>query len=83
MQSQITGVIVDLGTGNTEKIRDNRNFFLPTIGYEFGREINNRLNWYSKWSYGYRISSKHLNVSMLFIELGLTFDIPLKSKTNE
>ena len=75
LQSQITEWKINLSDGSKEKIRNNWNWFLPTVNYEFGKAINTNINWYSKFSYGIKMSSSRESTSAIFIELGLTFNI--------
>lgn len=72
-QSQITDWKVSLRDGSKEKTRENWAWFLSTLNYEFGKAINDKIGWYGKFSYGYKITSARENVAVLFVELGATF----------
>ena len=74
-QSQITEWGVRLNDGSKEKIRENWGWFLPSASYEFGRALNERVGWYSKFSYAYKMSSKRGNIALVFIELGMKFNL--------
>ncbi len=69
----------DLGSGEvTDTNRERRGYFLPTINYEFGQEPNSKMGWYSKFSYGRKISVKKENSAAFIIELGLRFNLNKK-----
>ena len=74
-QSHVESVIVNLGDGEKEKIREVRNFLLPTINYAFGKKINNKLSWYTKLSPGYKISFNSANALVLFVEAGIKLQL--------
>ncbi len=74
-QSQITERKVNLSDGNVEKTRENWAWFLPTLNYEFGKSINEKIGWYSKFSYGFKIASARENTAVIFIELGVNFNL--------
>lgn len=69
-RSQITGVAVNLSDGSQEKQRTSSSYFLPTLNCEFGKFINSKIGWYSKFSYGLRLSPNEKQTTMFFIELG-------------
>jgi hypothetical protein len=50
-----------------------RHFYMPGLSYEAGRRINRRFHWYSKFTYGYAISTKHENTGILFLEAGIHY----------
>ncbi len=70
-QSQITSWQVRLTDGTKEKVRENWSWFLPTVNYEFGQAINERIDWYSKVSYGLKMASTRANAEVFFVELGV------------
>lgn len=74
-QSQITETKVNLSDGSKEKTRENWVWFLPTLNYEFGRSINKRIGWYGKISYGFKVASARDNSAVLFIGLGIKYNI--------
>ncbi len=74
IESQIIFSSIDLGSGNVNsKDREIRNYFLPTINYEFGQEPNPKIGWYTKFSYGRKISAQVEDSAAFMIELGLKF----------
>lgn len=74
-QSQITERKINLSDGSEEKIRENWGWFLPTANYEFGRAINSKISWYSKFSYGLKIATSRENAALFFVELGMKFNL--------
>lgn len=74
-QSQITERSINLSDGSEEKTRKNWGWFLPTANYEFGRAINSKVSWYSKFSYGLKVSSSRENAALFFVELGTKFNL--------
>ncbi len=75
-QSQITSSSVNLGTGEIQnRQRQWRGYFLPTINYEFGKEVKRHLGWYFKFSLGRKISSKLENSAFFGAELGLKISL--------
>ena len=80
-QSQIIERRVKLSDGSQEKIRENWGWFMPTLNYEFGKAINEKIGWYGKGSYGFKMASSRENAAVLFVELGLTFKMWQISKT--
>ena len=76
MADQILSTTVDLSNGNiVEKDREIRNYFLPTINFELGNEKNKKIGWYTKLSYGRKISSQIEDSGFFALELGLKFFI--------
>ncbi len=70
---------IDLGSGEVNDTnREASGYFLPAINYEFGQEPNPKLGWYSKFSFGRKISSKKENSAAFMIEVGLKFNIKTK-----
>ena len=77
-QSQITHWVVHLNDGSKDKVRNNRGWFLSTINYEFGKEINSKIGWYSKFSGGWKFSTERERTGVVFVELGIKFNLLLK-----
>ncbi len=81
MARQILDVTVDLSNGEiSNKNRELRHYFLPVANFEFGKEPKNKMGWYSKFSYGRKISSTPENSGFFAIELGLKFRIKKKGE---
>ncbi|MEN0048044.1 MAG: hypothetical protein AAF806_13375 [Bacteroidota bacterium] len=74
-QAQIIAEQVNTSDGNKERIRENWIWFLPTFNYEFGKAINEQVGWYTKLSYGLKVSSERENTAVQFIELGLQLNL--------
>ena len=74
-QSQITERKINLSDGSEEKTRENWGWFLPTANYEFGRAINSKISWYSKFSYGLKIATSRENAALFFVELGMKLNL--------
>lgn len=73
---QITSIVYDQSDGSIDRInRKRKAFFLPTINYEFGRSINDRLSWYNKYALGLKLSAAEERSMLIFFELGLRFNI--------
>ncbi|MEM8908685.1 MAG: hypothetical protein AAGD05_12620 [Bacteroidota bacterium] len=75
LQSQIIEWQVHLNDGSKEKIRANWNWFLPTLNYEFGQAIHTNLHWYGKFSYGIKMAPNRESTMLLFVELGIKFNL--------
>jgi len=75
LQSQITKRAISLTDGSSENIRENWSWFLSTVNYEFGKAINEQMGWYSKASYGFKVSTTRENASVLFLEAGVQFKL--------
>ncbi|MCP3930447.1 MAG: hypothetical protein GY705_15250 [Bacteroidetes bacterium] len=73
---QILSSTLDLGSGEVSgKVRERRAYFLPALNYEFGKEPNSKIGWYSKFSVGRKISNKNEDSAAFIIELGLRFNL--------
>lgn len=76
LQSEITGLRVNLADGSiAEKLRDNRQFFLPSINASMGRMLNDRLGYYLSASYGPKLHADRKPDGAVFLELGLSYAI--------
>ena len=72
LESQVVSIVYNLSDGSIkEKIREPRNYFLPTINYEFGHAIDFKTNWYMKFSLGSKLSPNRERSGVFFIELGM------------
>ena len=81
LSSQILSQTVDLSNGDIiDKDREVRNYFLPTVNLEFGRE-KSKIGWYSKLSYGRKVSSKIEDSGFFALEIGIKFTIKRKHKS--
>lgn len=52
-----------------------RGYFLPTINYEFGQKINDKMGWYSKISVGAKVWYNTRVSVESFTELGMKFNL--------
>ncbi|MEO1260973.1 MAG: hypothetical protein AAFZ15_19390 [Bacteroidota bacterium] len=75
-ESRVLSMVIDLSDGGVNnKEREWRNYFLPTINYEFGRQINPVLSWYGKSSLGMKLSTEREGSMSVFTELGVKINI--------
>ena len=71
-ESELLDVRVNLGSGDIENgDRDIRNYMLAMLNYSFDRQINERLSWYLKGSYAYRMANNGLSSALVFLDFGL------------
>lgn len=63
----------------TQKGAASRLYFLPTLNYEFGQQINSKIGWYSKYSVGAKMPYNTGIAMSTFLELGLKLN-PFKTK---
>lgn len=75
------GGSVDLGSGEFEKDKETRSFFLPTVNFEVGSKAWKQTQYFFKLFFGRKISAVQEDSGFLGFELGLT--IPLISASNE
>ncbi|MEO0338965.1 MAG: hypothetical protein AAF242_07100 [Bacteroidota bacterium] len=76
LKSDIIGFSVDLATGESSNTdRQINHIFLPTINYELGNQLSERMNWFSKLSLGSKLSSQSGSELVFFLELGLQFSL--------
>ncbi len=75
IQSQIAERKINLANGSSENIREKWTWFLSTLNYEFGKVINEKAEWYCKFSYGFKLSTVRENSSVLFLETGMRFSL--------
>lgn len=81
MSNQVLSQTIDLGSGETiGKDKEIRNYFLPTANIEFGGQPKNTIGWYSKFSYGRKISSAIEDSTFFALELGIILAIKQKEK---
>lgn len=80
---QVLSTTIDLSNGNiVGKDREIRNYFLPTINFEFGKGMNKKIGWFAKLSYGRKISFKIEDSAFFAFELGLKFFIRKRANDN-
>lgn len=78
--SEVMTLTVDF-SGNIDVTEwEHRNFFMPSLSYEFGRNIGERFGAYVNTSYGYRLSSAWNNTSEFLVEVGLYYRFKELSK---
>lgn len=76
MTSQILSNTIDLSNGEiNEKDRELRNYFLPTLNFELGKQATEKMGWFTKLSYGRKVSSKIENAAFFALELGVKFHL--------
>ena len=73
-RSRVRTLSVDLGDGSIgNKQREKSHYLLPSLNFEFGRQVNDRIEWFSKWTYGLATAFDQEPTSMIFVELGARF----------
>ena len=73
-QAIVQSVVYNLNDGSIARInRDWQHFVMPSLNFEFGRQIKPRLGWYNKYSLAYKLSSADTDAMLFFMELGLQF----------
>lgn len=81
-QSLVLSETWSLGNGGLlEKEREFTLYLLPTVNFEFGRKIGDRMEIFQRTTYGSRLNPNRESSAMLFAELGLT--IYLKGVSHE
>ncbi|MCI4669210.1 MAG: hypothetical protein MRZ79_13830 [Bacteroidia bacterium] len=79
LAQQLLDQSLDLNNGEKPNSnREWRSFFLPTLNLEFGKEPGEKTGWYSKVSYGRKISSLVENSDFFAFEVGMKFLIQIK-----
>ena len=74
LQSKVESFSINLATGEkTNKQRASSHFLMPSLGFEFGGNLNSKLGWYNKYTWGQRFFSSNGNGSTMsiFAELGV------------
>lgn len=67
---------INLGSGESSKGEIQRNgFFLPTVSYEWGRDIFEKMGWHIKLTCGRKISTKLEDAAFIALEFGLKFSL--------
>lgn len=69
-QNEVTEFSVNLQGDITATKRTPRHIFMPTINYEYGRVMNERLTPFFKLSYGHRMASTIANSGSFMWEIG-------------
>ena len=78
MQSEHLGFSVDLGSGDhTNKNREFRGYFIPTVSYELGGNIKPKLGWFTKVAMGRQFSGAKENSSVLFLDVGVKIKLKM------
>lgn len=73
LQNELLSFSVNLGSGDiTDKNKELRHYFLPTINYELGGYIGQKRNfgWYSQYSLGSKIAPSRESSVVVFLEVG-------------
>ncbi|OJJ16945.1 hypothetical protein BKI52_29960 [marine bacterium AO1-C] len=74
IQSKVESFSINLATGEkTNKQRSSSHFLMPSLGFELGGNLNSKLGWYNKYTWGQRFFSSNGNGSTMsvFVELGV------------
>ncbi len=80
---QIVTATVDLSTGELyDRIRERQGYFLPTINLEFGKTPSKKVGWYSKVSYGRKISMNMDDSAFIAVEVGIKLHLGKKQNKN-
>ena len=72
---EITGFTVNFSGDITDKERERRGYFMPTINYRFGRQLGDCLSLYSTLTYGTTLSTTRENAGIALFELGCTLKL--------
>lgn len=75
-ESEVFSITYSLSDGSIEsREREFRSYVLPTLNVSCGREINSRLGWYVRLSYGSKLSPDREASAMIFAEAGVKIDL--------
>lgn len=75
-ENQLETFSVNLGSGAINDLDSRRRHYLvPTVSYEIGRDLKNRLGWYSKMMAGWQLAFDSESSLQLLLELGLKYSI--------
>ncbi len=78
--NQRLSATVDLSSGGvSDTSNELRHYFLPTVSFEFGKAAKDKIGWYSKFSFGRKVSSRLENSAFFAIELGMKFMVNRKT----
>ncbi len=82
LRNQTLGTTIDLSNGNTtNKDKEWRSFFLPSVNIEFGKNSQKKAGWYVKSSYGRAFSSRFENAGFFALEFGIRVKIIKATKS--
>jgi len=74
-RSEVLGVTVSVGSGEvTDKDREWRHYFMPTISYRYGHTLNQKLGYYAKATTGLLVGNEESSM-LLFTEFGITIHL--------
>ncbi len=73
-QSEILLTQVNLKGEVVFKEFEQRHYFLPTMGYTFGRDYESGIGWYCKLSGGMKFAQSYENIAMAFVSVGLNIN---------
>ena len=73
LQSQIISETVSLGSGETEKNRQTRQYFLPTANYAFEKRFSIDWGWFIGYSIGMKISGTRESAMVMFLDCGTRY----------
>ena len=68
LQSEVIYRTVDLQGAVTNVVRENRNYFMPLIGYGIGKKYENGFNRDVRLSGGMKYAADFLNSGLLFLD---------------
>jgi len=73
-ESTLQSFTLNLGSGDvTDTDRAHQLYFLPTIHYELGGKLSNRLTWFTKYAVGIKLAPNANSSTQLFVEIGTKF----------
>ena len=72
---EVTALTVTLSGEITAKERELRSYFMPNVNYEVGFDLGNRLSFYSKASYGMKISPSRARSGNIYLGLGFIYKL--------
>lgn len=79
LENRTLSTTIDLGSGDIiGKDKELIHYFLPTINFEFGQEGKNKVGWYSKLSYGRKISQQLEDSGFFALEIGIKINLEHK-----
>ena len=76
LESQLISYSVNLGTGDlNDENREIRHYFVTTINYTWERKFSEVIDGYFKPSYGFRFGENDKTSALLFLELGVKYNL--------
>ena len=72
---EVMSLVVDFSGEITQMNRERRDYFMPNLNFELGRNFGNRISFFSKVSYGLKLSGSHARSGNLYLGLGFTYKL--------